>query len=132
MVKKLGILGVKGLIVPQKKFRLLPSIIVFISLNILFTAYMVLALTFGRIPPWGNLNSLQLVFFVVLNPITAGFVEELIWRGYFIERLLAMGKTEWKAIIFSSISFASIHGILVFDKIIVTFVFGINGLPCNP
>jgi len=117
--------GIKELIFPKRKFRWLPSILAFVSLNVLFTAYMILAIAYGRIPPWGKPNLPQLVFYIVLNPITAGFAEELIWRGYFIEKLLAMGKTEWKAIIYSSVSFAFIHGFIIPDKLAVTFLFGL-------
>jgi len=117
--------GIKDLVVPKKKFRWLPSILAFVSLNVLFTTYMILALAYSRIPPWGKPDLPQLVFYIALNPITAGFVEELIWRGYFIEKLLAMGKTGWKAIIYSSISFAFIHGFTIPDKLAVTFLFGL-------
>jgi len=117
--------GIKDLIFPKKKFRWLPSLLAFISLDVLFTAYMILSLAYGRIPPWGKPDLPQLLFYLALNPITAGFVEELIWRGYFIEKLLAMGKTEWKAIIYSSISFAFIHGFTIPDKLVVTFLFGL-------
>jgi len=122
---RIGMHGVKELIVPKKKLRWPPSLLVFISLSVLFTTYMVLGLTYGRIPAWGSLNFLQITFFFGLAPLTAGFVEELIWRGYFMKKLLAMGKTESKAVILSSISFAFIHGFFVFDKLIVTFLFGI-------
>ena len=117
--------GIKDLIFPKKKFRWLPSLLAFISLDVLFTAYMILSLAYGRIPPWGKPDLPQLLFYLALNPITAGFVEELIWRGYFIENLLAIGKTEWKAIIYSSISFAFIHGFTIPDKLAVTFLFGL-------
>lgn len=117
--------GIKDLIFPKRKFRWLPSLIAFVSLNVLFITYMILALAYGRITPWGKPDLPQLVFYIVLNPITAGFVEELIWRGYFIENLLAIGKTEWKAIIYSSISFAFIHGFTIPDKLAVTFLFGL-------
>jgi len=125
VIRKLGINGVKRLIIPKKKLRWLPSILVCVSLNLLFTIYMVLALVFGRIQPWGDLNFFQIFFFIVLTPLTAGFVEELIWRGYFVEKLLAMNKSEWKAVVYSSVSFAFIHGVILVDKLIVTFLFGI-------
>jgi len=117
--------GIKDIILPKRKFRWLPSLLAFLSLNVLFTAYMILALAYGRIPPWGKPDLPQLFFYLALNPITAGFVEELIWRGYFIEKLLAMGKTKWKTIIYSSVSFAFIHGIIIPDKLAVTFLFGL-------
>ena len=124
VVRRLGIAGVRGLF-ERRRTKWLPSALVFISLNLLFTAYMYIALRSGRIPPWGRLNPFQVFFFLVLNPITAGVIEELIWRGYFIEKLLVAGKTEWSAIVVSSISFAFIHGFIVFEKLAVTFVFGV-------
>lgn len=123
--RRLGIDGVKELIKPKKRFRWLPSALVFVLLNVLFIFYMVLALMYSRIPRWGNVDAPQVLFYIVINPITAGFVEELIWRGYFVERLIAIGKTERGAIIYSSISFALIHGFIIVDKLIVTFIWGV-------
>jgi len=40
------------------------------------------------------------------------------------EGLLASGRTEHKAILLSSVSFAVIHGFFLVDKIIVTTLFG--------
>lgn len=117
--------SIKEFIVPERKFSLLSAILVFVVLNVLFTAYMIASLTYGRIPPMTGLNTLQIVFFILLVPVTAGFVEELIWRGYFIDELLAKGSSEMKAIIYSSISFAFIHGIFLIDKLAVTFLFGV-------
>ena len=125
IIRRLGTSGVKKLTVPKKETRWLPSIFVFVSLNMLFTGYMMLALIFDRIPPWGHVDAPQFIFYVVINSVTAGFVEELIWRGYFIEKLLASRKTEWKAIVYSSVSFAFIHGVIVIDKLAVTFLFGL-------
>jgi len=76
-------------------------------------------------PTVGKSDLPRLIFYLMLSPVTAGFVEELIWRGYFIEKLIATGKTKWRAIILSSISFAFIHGFLALDKLAVTFLFGI-------
>jgi len=73
----------------------------------------------------GDLNAFHILFYLAINPITAGFVEELIWRGYFIEKLLATGRSELKSIVYSSISFAFIHGFIVLDKLVVTFLFGL-------
>jgi len=117
--------SIKEFIVPRRKLNLLSAILVFVLLNVLFAAYMIVALTYGRIPPMSGLSLLQVVFFVLLIPITAGFVEELIWRGYFIDKLLSMRRSEIRAIVYSSISFAFIHGFFLIDKLAVTFLFGI-------
>ncbi len=110
---------------PKKKMSVLPAITVFASLNLLFDTYFVLALAYGRIPQYGNAGFLEWAFYLVLSPLTAGFVEELIWRGYFIEKLEDAGYAEWKGIALSAISFALIHGFFVVDKLLVTFVWGI-------
>jgi len=115
-------LPLKGFIMPRKEFKWIPAFLVFVSLNMLLIVYLLYPLI--PIPSMGHLSLLQLLFFLALLPVTAGFVEELIWRGYFIEKLLAKGYSEWKTILFSSISFAFIHGLLV-DKLIVTFLFGL-------
>jgi len=118
-------LSLKEFIVPKKRFGFLPAVLVFVSINVLFSVYIVLALAYGRIPRWDSLDLFQFIYFLVAHPLTAGFVEELIWRGYFIEKLLSIGYSKWRTVIFSSISFAFIHGFWVIDKLAVTFIFGI-------
>ena len=120
--RKQGII-LKEFIMPTKESRWIPAILVFFSLNVLFVVYMLYPLI--PIPPMSDLSLLQLFFFLVLDPITAAFVEELIWRGYFIEKLLAKGYNEWKTILFSSVSFAFIHGFFIPDKLVVTFLIGL-------
>ena len=66
----------------------------------------------------------KIVMLTVL-PFTAGFCEELIWRGYIFTQLEARGYGLAKAIVFSAISFALIHGITLPDKLLTTFLFGI-------
>ncbi|MDH5792335.1 MAG: CPBP family intramembrane metalloprotease [Candidatus Bathyarchaeota archaeon] len=108
--RKIGIEGVKKLIRPMKRINWLAAALVFVALNALFTSYIVLGLRTGRIPPMAGPDLPQTIFYLVVNPLTAGVVEELVWRGYLIEGLLASGRTEPKAILLSSISFAFIHG----------------------
>ena len=109
----------------KKKTSVLPALTVFVSLNLVFDTYFVLALAYGRIPPYGKAGLLELAFYLLLSPLTAGFVEELIWRGYFIQKLEDAGYAGWKGIALSAISFALIHGFFVVDKLLVTFVWGI-------
>ena len=116
--------SIKEYIMPRGKFNLLPALLLFVLLNFLFDGYMVVALMYGRIPRMTDLHPLQIVFLLLLVPLTAGFTEELIWRGYLIDELLSAGNSETKAIIYSSVSFAFIHGFMLFDKLIVTFLFG--------
>jgi membrane protease YdiL (CAAX protease family) len=117
--------SIREFIMPGGRFNLMPAVLVFVLLNVLFSAYIVVSLVYGRIPAMSDLNPLQILFFIVLVPITAGFAEELIWRGYFIDKLIASGSSETRAIIYSSISFAFIHGFWFVDKLAVTFLFGL-------
>jgi len=54
IVRRLGIGGIKEIIVPKKKMRWPNSILVFVALNVLFKSYMVLALAYARILSWGT------------------------------------------------------------------------------
>ena len=112
-------------LMPRKKASVLCAALVFAALTALFISYMMAGLAYGRIPPMRDFSPIQSVFFLVLVPVTAGFTEELIWRGYFMEELLAMRMSKWRSIILTSVSFASIHGIFLPDKLAVTFLFGI-------
>jgi len=56
-----------------------------------------------------GLRTWQLLLFVTLIPVSAGFCEELIWRGYAIQRLKARGRGRWSTILISAVSFALIH-----------------------
>jgi len=125
VIRKLGTLGVqlKEFIMPKKEIRWIPALLVFVSLNVLFTVYILYPLI--PIPLMKDLHPFQIFFFLALVPFTAGFVEELIWRGYFIEKLLVRGYNDLKTILLSSVSFAFIHGFFIPDKLAVTFLFGL-------
>jgi len=124
VTRRIGAEGVRELIRPKKRTNWSAAALVFAALNALFTSYIVLGLRTGRIPPMAGPSIPQTIFYLVVNPLTAGVVEELIWRGYLIEGLLASGRTEPKAILLSSVSFALIHGFFLVDKITVTTLFG--------
>jgi membrane protease YdiL (CAAX protease family) len=125
VARRIGAEGVRELIRPKKRVNWLAAALVFAALNALFTSYIVLGLRTGRIPLMVGPSIPQAIFYLVVNPLTAGVVEELVWRGYLIEGLLASGRTEPKAFLLSSISFAFIHGFFLVDKIVVTTLFGI-------
>jgi membrane protease YdiL (CAAX protease family) len=109
------------------RFRLVPAILVFIAFNALFGAY-VLATTWmlGEWPTYGDWTTGQRIFLVSFVPVTAGFCEELIWRGYIITRMEERGRGRWAAILLSAASFAVIHGVLP-DRLLVTFLLGVVG-----
>lgn len=125
VTRRIGKEGVSELIRPKKRTNWPAATLVFAALNALFASYIYLGLRTGRIPPMAGPSIPQTIFYLVLNPLTAGVVEEIIWRGYLIERLLASGRTEPKAILLSSVSFAFIHGFFLIDKVLIATLFGV-------
>lgn len=118
----------RTLIAPEGKllgFRWGPGLLVFVAFNVLWVAYFYALRVLGMPTRIEGLAAWQVVFYVALLPITAGFCEELIWRGYIITRLEARGRRPWAAILLSAISFALIHGIFFPGKLLVTFLTGI-------
>jgi membrane protease YdiL (CAAX protease family) len=124
VTRRIGVEGVRELIRPKKRTSWQAAALVFAALNALFTTYIVLGLRTGRIPTMAGPSVPQAMFYLVVNPLTAGVVEELVWRGHLIEGLLATGRTEARAILLSSVSFAFIHGFFLVDKLLVTTIFG--------
>ena len=129
ILRRLKLTGTRDLVSPGTafwKFRWLPALAVFVALNIIFAGYVALII-------WANgswyriegLDTWQIIVMLTFVPMTAGFCEELIWRGYIITRLEAHGHKIWRAIVLSAISFALIHGIWLPDKLLTTFLFGI-------
>jgi membrane protease YdiL (CAAX protease family) len=120
---------VSNLIAPRTslwKFRWLPALTVFVALNVIFAGYVVfVAWSNGS---WYHIEGLaawQKIVMLILIPLSAGFCEELIWRGYIFTQLGARGYGLAKVIILSAISFALLHGVWLPDKLLTTFLFGI-------
>lgn len=105
------------------RFRWLPAILVFLTLNGIFVVFMGILSGFVGFPYYEGLHLWQRLVFMVIIPITAGFCEELIWRGYVITRLEARGRGRWTAILLAAVSFALIHGSPF--HWVFTFLFGI-------
>jgi len=99
--------------------------LVFVIFNAIFAVYMTILWMSGGLRAFASLSIWQRIFLIGLVPISAGFCEELIWRGYIITRLEARGRRRWPAILLSAASFALIHGIFLLDKLLVTFLLGI-------
>jgi membrane protease YdiL (CAAX protease family) len=121
-------LSVLSLIAPDGdpwRFRWMPAVSVFIAFNVLFATYVVVTeWVMGGWPTFEDWTTWQRVFMISFVPVTAGFCEELIWRGYIITRLEARGQSRRSAILLSAVSFALIHGFFP-DKLLVTFLLGI-------
>lgn len=129
LIRQIHWTGVRDLIAPRTalwKFRGLPALAVFVALNAIFAGYVVFV-------AWANgswyriegLDAWQKIMMLTFLPFTAGFCEELIWRGYILTRLEVRGYGLAKVIVLSAISFALIHGITLPDKLLTTFLFGI-------
>jgi membrane protease YdiL (CAAX protease family) len=114
------------LIAPQGSpwsFRWLPAVLVFVGLNALWVVFMAIIRPFAGSGTYEGLQLWQRLLFLVMIPITAGFCEELIWRGYIITRLEARGRGRSAAILLAAVAFALIHGTPF--HWVFTFVFGI-------
>jgi len=107
------------------RFKWVPAVLVFVAFNALFAVYVaVYACLLGGWPAFEDWTAWQRIFMIGFVPVTAGFCEELLWRGYIITRLEARGRKRWSAILLSALSFALIHGVLP-DRLLVTFLIGI-------
>lgn len=116
------------LIAPQDdpwRLNWLPAALVFLAFNGIFAVYMSVLWATGMLQPFEGASVWQGIFLLGLVPITAGFWEELIWRGYIITRLEARGRKRWAAILLSAASFALIHGVVLPDRLLVTFLIGV-------
>ena len=97
------------------------------AFNAVFAIYAVVyEWVLGGWPTFGDWATWQRVLLISFVPVTAGFCEELIWRGYIITRPEARGQRRWSAMLLSAVSFALIHGVLP-GKLLVTFLLGIAG-----
>ena len=129
LIRRLKRTGIRNLIAPNTSLwniRWLSTLIVFIVLNAIFATYIVYTIwTQGSWYRIADLAVWQKIVMLTVLPITAGFCEELIWRGYIFTQLQVRGYGLTKAIVLSAISFALIHGITLPDKLLTTFCFGV-------
>lgn len=101
------------LIAPQGdpwRWRWLPAVLVFVGFNGLMAVFISIVRAVAGLAMYEGMYLWQRLFFVTVVPITAGFCEELIWRGYIITRLEARGRGRWATILLAALSFAFIHG----------------------
>ena len=106
-------------------FRWKPAVALFVVYNVVFAAYMGYVWITMPDLSYRGMSSIQIGLFIVLLPATAGFTEELIWRGYLIGALENAGRNRWAAIWISSVSFMLIHGVFFPDKLVVTLIIGL-------
>jgi membrane protease YdiL (CAAX protease family) len=108
------------------RFKWLPTALIFAGINAIIAAMMIVLAALQSASPefsyYEGLRPWQLLLFVTLIPVSAGFCEELIWRGYAIQRLEARGRGRWSTILISAVSFALIHSPLHWP---FTFLFGL-------
>lgn len=122
--------SLRALIAPadaRGQFRWPPALGVFLAWNSLFAIYLGLAsILYGNLAQsYSGLPLVLRLVLLVVQPISAGFTEELIWRGYVLTRLEARGYSARAVIGLSALSFAAIHGIYLPDKLLATFILGV-------
>jgi membrane protease YdiL (CAAX protease family) len=123
-------ISLRALLAPSGRlfsFRFLPALAVFLFMNAAIALYVIAASAiYGQWPHLSGLRLWQQLFVAILIPLTAAFCEELIWRGHLIPEFLGRGRVVATAIVLAAISFASIHGVFLLDKLIMTFVLGLG------
>lgn len=123
-------ISLRGLLAPGGEllaFRWLPALVVFLFFNGALLVYVFVASrVYGEWPDLSGLSAWQRSFLLLPVPITAAFCEELIWRGHLIPELIARRRAASTAIVLSAISFATIHGVFLIDKLVLTFVLGLG------
>lgn len=121
--------SVRVLISPGGKlfqFNWRRALILFIVFNAIWVIYVaVYAWLAGGWPSYSGLQTWQKAVFIALFPISAGFTEELFWRGFIITRVEQAGGSSKRAILLSAIGFALVHGIFFPDKVAATFLLGL-------
>lgn len=75
----------------------------------------------GALVSPGEMTTSELLTWYLLVPLTAPLVEETIWRGFALPRL----RGYWRAILWSSLSFALFHGIFSPTVLLATFLLGL-------
>jgi len=76
----------------------------------------------GALVSPGEMTMTELLSWYLLVPLTAPLVEETIWRGFALPRL----RGYWRAILWSSLSFALFHGIFSPTVLLATFLLGLT------
>lgn len=74
-----------------------------------------------KMPNFFPRTTFQRLFFI-LSVFTAGFCEEIIYRGFAITKLKELGLNKWIALIPSGITFVFIHGIIGFSQFWMYFI----------
>ena len=108
------------------RFNWKPALLMFVVFNGIWILYVALYVSLtGQWPSYGKLEAWQKIIFIGLFPISAGFTEELFWRGFIITQVESVGRSSRQAIMFSAVGFALVHGVFLPDKLISTFLLGL-------
>jgi membrane protease YdiL (CAAX protease family) len=108
------------------RFNMKPALILFVVFNGIWLFYVGLyARLAGQWPSYGGLYVWQKIIFIGLFTFSAGFTEELYWRGFVITQLEEAGQSSNRAILLSALGFSLVHGIFFPDKLVATFLLGL-------
>jgi len=108
------------------RFRWKPALAMFVLFNGIWVIYL-LAYEWlaGGWPSYASFQGWQKIVFIGLFPISAGFTEELYWRGFLITEMEAAGQTSTRAVLLAAAGFSLVHGVFFPDKLLVTFLLGV-------
>ena len=108
------------------RFRWKPALAMFVLFNGIWVIYL-LAYEWlaGRWPSYSSFQDWQKSMFIGLFPISAGFTEELYWRGFLITEMEAGGQTSTRVVVLAAAGFSLVHGVFFPDKLLVTFLLGL-------
>lgn len=110
---------------PLLAFRKGPALLVMLLLNLPMAVYLPWAASRGMLQSYAGLRWWQLVFLVTVLPLTAAFCEEIIWRGGIITRMEQRYPDARRVLLWSSVAFALMHGILLPLRMLVNFIYGV-------
>lgn len=104
----------------------------FFTLAFLIFGYVEIALNYVEIDHQKLVNLSNFIpktagqrLFFILGVFSAGFCEEMIYRGYLINGYSKLGLNKWLAIVPAGISFVAIHGIVGYYQFWNYFIFAL-------
>lgn len=123
--EEIGKLGFKkDNIIKQIEYGILMSVIIFCIVFVIFFVA-------GAQIEVRELSRKYIITNLINNVCVVGFGEEILWRGYFLQRFRVLFQKDFLAIILNAILFGALH-FVIHENIIQVFVaFGFSIVVCN-